>query len=128
MRGIPVHILVVDDEPKDLELASYLLEHDGNTVEQASSGSQAIQSIRTRRPDIVVSDLMMPGVIDGHTLAALVRSDPDLSDLPMLAITCDGTTLTTEAVALDAGYDGYIIKPIHAREFIDLVHEMVTSN
>ena len=123
-----MHILVVDDQPKDLELASYLLEHDGNTVEQASSGSQAIQSIRTRRPDIVVSDMMMPGVIDGHTLAALVRSDPDLSDLPMLAVTCNGTTLTTEAVVLDAGYNGYIVKPIHAREFIDLVHQVAAGN
>ena len=122
-----MHVLVVDDQAPDLELASYLLEHDGNTVARASSGTQALRCIRSDRPDVIVSDLMMPGVIDGHMLAALVRSDPDTAGVPMVALTCSGTRLTSETVVLDAGFDGYLVKPIRAREFIDLVHRVVDA-
>ena len=119
-----MHVLVVDDEAIDLRLTTYVLEHDGHLVEGVTSGGQAIRSIRASRPDVVLSDLMMPGDIDGRMLATLVRSDPDLADLPMIAVTCNGTALTSEQVVLDAGFDAYVRKPIHAAGFAAFVRDV----
>jgi two-component system cell cycle response regulator DivK len=116
-----MRILVVDDQPNDRALAVYLLRAAGHEVEEAASGSAAMRLIRARPQDGVVSDLMMPGAIDGRQLVGLIRDEDDLIDLRAVAVTCNGTPATSDAAAFDAGFDGYIRKPIDPQTFAETV-------
>ena len=109
-------ILVVDDEEDILELVRYNLERRGFEVEAVMSGEAALAAIRRRRPDLVVLDLMLPGV-DGLEVCRLLRAQPDTADLPVLMLTARGEE--AEIVAgLELGADDYVPKPFSPRVLI----------
>lgn len=78
-------VLTVDDEPDVQFLLKVTLEMAGHEVEQAEHGEAALERIRATRPDIVVTDLMMP-VMDGKELIATMRSSPDLAQIPIVVL------------------------------------------
>lgn len=113
-RGPPC-VLVVDDQPLNLELARAVLELDGMTVRLAPDGAQALDSVRQARPDLVLLDMQMPG-IDGLTVLRRWRDDPATATLPVVAFTAyamDGD----EQRFIAAGCDGYIAKPLDVKSF-----------
>ena len=79
-------VLVVDDEVNIVRLIQVNLERQGYQVETANNGAQALAKIRESRPDLLVSDVMMPEM-DGFELLANVRRDPVLNDLPVIMLT-----------------------------------------
>ncbi|WP_429298930.1 response regulator [Paraburkholderia sp. GAS199] len=96
----------MDDEPEMLEAWSFALEYSGFIVERASDGRDAIASLQRQTPDLVITDLMMPGM-NGEELCRAIRSNPDWADLPVILHSSARVT-TASAPGL---WDAVIRKP-----------------
>lgn len=103
-------VLIVDDNPQNLYLLRMLLEGNGHQVDQATDGEAALAQARVRLPDLVVSDLLMPGM-DGYTLLRHWKADPALAAQPFLVYTATYTEPKDERLALDLGADDFLVKP-----------------
>jgi two-component system cell cycle response regulator DivK len=108
-------VLLVEDNERNLKLARDILEFAGFTVHAARTGEDALaEAIRTS-PDVILMDLQLPG-IDGHTALARLRAETRTSGIPVVALTAFAMVADRQR-ALDAGFDGYLEKPIQVREF-----------
>jgi PAS domain S-box-containing protein len=117
------HILVADDNADMRAYIGRLLGAHWD-VETAEDGDAAIEAIRRNRPDLVVTDAMMPG-LDGFGLLEVIRNDPDLRDLPVIMLSARaGEEARIEG--LDAGADYYLTKPFSARELVAQVNANLT--
>jgi two-component system alkaline phosphatase synthesis response regulator PhoP/two-component system response regulator VicR len=119
-------LLVVDDEPNIVRLMQVNLERNGYRVECATNGAQALAMLRQRRPDLLVSDVMMP-LMDGFELLSSVRRDPALCDLPVLMLTAK-TADSNIAEGFARGADMYLTKPFNPREFLQFVERLLAAN
>ena len=106
-------ILLVDDEPKILKLSRDYLERDGFRVIAASSGSEALTLARRERPDLIVLDLMLPGV-DGWEVCRTLRRE---MDTPIIMLTARAEE-NDQLVGLELGADDYITKPFSPRTLV----------
>jgi two-component system phosphate regulon response regulator PhoB len=109
-------ILVVEDEPDITEVLEFNLERAGFKVEAEARGDTALEAIRKRPPDLLVLDLMLPG-LDGLELARILKRDPALARLPIVMLTARGEELD-RIVGLELGADDYIAKPFSPREVV----------
>lgn len=112
-------VLLVEDNEKNLKLARDVLEFAGFTVLVATSGEEAVDRARADLPDIVLMDLQLPG-IDGHAALARLRTDERTADIPVVALTAFAMQADRDRAA-EAGFDGYLEKPISVRQFPDQV-------
>ena len=109
-------ILLADDNADMREYIRRLLADQGYAVETAADGAAALAAARRTRPDLVLSDVMMPG-LDGFGLLAALRRDPALGQLPIILLSARaGEEARVEG--LDAGADDYVSKPFSARELL----------
>jgi two-component system alkaline phosphatase synthesis response regulator PhoP len=113
-------ILVVDDEANIRELARAYLEKNGYRVLVAVNGQQALDTIRQQTPDLVVLDLMLPG-IDGWEVCRRVRAT---SNLPILMLTARDDDID-KIVGLEMGADDYLTKPFNPRELVARVRAIL---
>lgn len=109
-------ILVVDDEFDIVELVSYNLRKEGFTVEASHDGEKALAMIRSNPYDLVILDLMLPG-IQGLDLCRLLKSDPGMAKLPILMLTAKSEEVD-KVVGLEMGADDYMTKPFSIRELV----------
>jgi phosphate regulon transcriptional regulator PhoB len=109
-------ILIVDDEPDIVELVSYNLKKDGFSVTTASDGEEALNKIRKNKFDLVVLDLMMPG-IQGVELCRIIRNDPKTAGIPIIMLTAKGEEVD-RVIGLESGADDYMTKPFSSRELV----------
>jgi len=114
--NLPKHILVVDDEADLVELVSYNLKKEGFTVDSALDGETALKKIRKDRYDLLVLDLMLPGV-QGMELCRIIRNDPKTEALPVIMLTAKGEEVD-KILGLEMGADDYITKPFSPRELV----------
>ena len=112
----PKHILVVDDEADLVELVSYNLKKEGFSVDSALDGETALAKIKKDRYDLVVLDLMLPG-IQGMELCRILRNDPKTEALPIIMLTAKGEEVD-KILGLELGADDYITKPFSPRELV----------
>ena len=113
-------ILVVDDEPRIVQLVRDYLEHGGFTVLVASDGAAALRSARTGRPDLVVLDLGLPG-LDGLDVARALRRD---GEVPIIMLTAR-TEESDKLVGLELGADDYLTKPFSPKELVARVRAVL---
>jgi len=113
-------VLVVDDEPKIARLARDYLEHAGYGVLTAGDGPSAVQVARTRRPDLVVLDLGLPG-LDGLEVLRSIRS---AGQTPVVVLTARDTELD-KLLGLELGADDYVTKPFSPRELVARVRAVL---
>jgi len=113
-------ILVVDDEPRYVRLVEVNLTTEGYTVETASNGQQAVESVAAKQPDLVLLDVMMP-IMDGFTACERIR---EFSTLPIIILTAKGEE-RDRVRGLDAGADDYIVKPFSAQELLARVRAVL---
>jgi len=104
-------ILVVDDDPKTVSLVKLYLESDGHKVLCAYDGVEALRLAREERPNLVVLDLMLPGM-DGLQVCRTLRTESDVPVIMLTARTTEGDKLT----GLELGADDYVTKPFSPRE------------
>ena len=113
---VPKYILVVDDEADLVKLVSYNLKKEGFIVDSASDGGNALTKIRKGKYDLLILDLMLPG-IQGIELCRILRNDPKQSSLPIIMLTARGEEVD-RILGLEMGADDYMTKPFSPRELI----------
>jgi DNA-binding response OmpR family regulator len=109
----PVRILVVDDEPPIVELLAGYLEREGWAVTSAANGPDALEAVRRDSPDVVVLDVMLPG-LDGVEVCRQLRA---FSDAYVLMLTARGEEID-RIMGLTVGADDYLVKPFSPREVV----------
>ena len=119
-------ILIVDDRTDNRYLLRALLQGHGFTVEEADNGIAALASARTHRPDLVISDLLMPAM-DGYTLLREWKADPSLAPIPFVVYTATYTEPRDERLALDLGADAFIVKPAEPDVFMHAVENVLAA-
>jgi len=103
-------VLLVDDDPDSRVIYATMLELKGLRVVEATDGQSALQAARTHDPDLIVLDLVMPGM-DGWTALEHLRSDPDLCRIPVVALTVIGPG-EDRRDPLRRGFDAHWVKPL----------------
>ena len=117
-------VLVVDDEENVRRLLRSML---GNKyiVLEAKDGEVAIDIARSQRPDIILMDIMMPG-IDGYTACHTIKQDPATETIPVVMLTAIGQELNKK-LAKEMGADGYITKPFSLQDLLDAIDRCLTG-
>ncbi|MFA5353640.1 MAG: response regulator [Thermodesulfovibrionales bacterium] len=110
------NILVIDDEADIVELLSYNLTREGFAVDAAYDGEAALNLIREKAYDLLLLDLMLPG-IQGLELCRIIRGRPETSRIPIVMLTAKGEELD-KVLGLEMGADDYITKPFSPRELV----------
>jgi CheY-like chemotaxis protein len=116
MKGL---VLIVDDHPINLKLASEVLLASDYRVVVAADAEQAQHLLTTLVPDLILMDIALPGM-DGLTLTKIIKADARLRHVPVVALTAYAMR-GDELKASDAGCDGYITKPIDTRNLVEQV-------
>jgi len=116
-------VLIADDEPNIVISLEYLMQREGHTVRIARDGQQALDLIRSERPDLVLLDVMMPFKTGFEVLQA-VRADDALAGTKILMLTAKGRD-TDSAKGLALGADGYMTKPFSTRELAERVRALL---
>ncbi len=112
-------ILVVDDEPKNIQVVGPLLLKQGHEVIAAGTGEDALAKLRAARPDLILLDVMMPGM-SGFELCRRLRSEPEWRDIPVIFLSAV-TDKSFIMEALQAGAMDYVTKPFHGPELLSRV-------
>jgi two-component system, OmpR family, alkaline phosphatase synthesis response regulator PhoP len=116
-------ILIVEDEYDVIKLLKYNLEKEGFKVNYTTDGSLVLAEIRRDEPDLVVLDLMLPG-LDGLEICRQIRRNEKYASLPLLMLTARGEE-ADRVVGLEMGADDYVIKPFSMREVIARVRALL---
>jgi CheY-like chemotaxis protein len=118
-------ILVIEDNPINMELVTDLLEAAGFHVFPAATGEQGLRAAEVFAPDLILMDLSLPG-LDGLATTRALRQNPATSQLPIVALTAHAMK-GDEAITLSAGCNGYLTKPIDTRTFVSHVSAYLTG-
>lgn len=118
-------IAVVEDNPSNMKLAALLLRGAGHEVLQARDAESGLDLIRAELPELVLMDVQLPGM-DGLTATRILKTDPCLAHIPVIAFTARAMKGDDENMRA-AGCDGYLSKPFHHREFLEIVEKMLAG-
>ena len=118
-------VLVIDDNRVNLKLASEILLSEGYGVYRAESAEEALALLGRHLPDLVLTDIAMPGM-DGLELTRRLKADPRLGHLPVIALTASAMK-GDETRVLDAGCDAYIAKPLDTRKLAAAVAQVLAG-
>ena len=122
MQSLP-SILVVDDEPAFCDVVCEILQMFGFEAHQALSAGHALEVLETLVPDLILTDIMMPG-IDGLSLLRRLRARPSWSGIPTVVVSAMGSDQDMLA-AEQAGADGFLAKPFSAEDLRRMVHRFI---
>lgn len=114
-------VLVVDDEPAIRELCRVSLELRGFEVDEAADGREALERMRSARPDVVLLDVMMPH-LDGWGTMTEIRADVSLSGVPIVMMTAHSDDSDRRRAAV-AGVARFVAKPFDPQELVDAIEE-----
>src|SRR5210317_1641330 len=123
---MPKEILIVDDEPGVVVPIQFLMEQQGYIVMVAERGEDALDLIYHYKPDLVILDIMLPG-IDGYEVCEIVRLNPNYRDVKIMFLTAKGREVDI-AKGLSLGADVYITKPYSNDELVAKVKELLEKN
>ena len=114
---MPIRVLIVEDHLDNLELMNYLLKAFGYATLTAGDGLEGLKLAERERPELIICDIQLPG-IDGFEVAKRLKSDTRLREIPLVGITALAMVGDRDRV-LQAGFDGYIAKPIAPETFVN---------
>ena len=109
-------IVVIEDEPDIIEIISYNLKREGYNVISVDRGDEGLNVIRNQSPNLVILDLMLPGM-DGLSICQQLKSDPIVRDIPVIIISAKGEE-SDVVIGLELGADDYLAKPFSPRELV----------
>jgi len=119
-------VLIIEDNPLNVELASDLLTAAGFAIRTTNTAEEGVRVAREWRPDLVLMDINLPGM-DGLSAARLLRADPATCLLTIVGLTAHAMK-GDESIALGAGFDGYLTKPINTRTFAATISEFIAAH
>lgn len=123
---MPKKIYIVEDEKDIADIIRHYLKNAGYTVEEFDDGEKALRRIHVSVPDLLLLDLMLPGM-DGLELCRLLRSEPATKKLPIIMLTAKGEE-TDKIVGLEMGADDYVTKPFSPKELVARVKALFRRN
>ena len=112
-------ILIVEDNEKNMKLVRDVLQVKGYATIEATTGEDGVRLAKERRPALVLMDIQLPGLSGIEALRQL-RADPATAAIPVIAVTAS-VMVSDRRNITDAGFDGYVGKPLNLREFLDAV-------
>src|ERR1051325_3004093 len=113
---MPARMLIIEDNPANLDLMSYLLEAFGHVTLAAHDGEQGLRMAHAEKPDLIICDIQLPGM-DGYSFARRVEDSAALRAVPLIAVTALAMVGDRDKV-LASGFDGYVSKPIDPETFV----------
>lgn len=113
-------VVVIDDDRDSLEVVRTVLEMHGACVETASNGKAGLELIRTMRPNLIISDLSMPGLTGWELVESLKHGDRALADIPVIALSAHAME-DHRRQAISSGFHNFISKPLQPETFIKQV-------
>jgi CheY-like chemotaxis protein len=116
-------VMVVDDEPDNLEVVAETLEYQGVHVRTAQNGKEAIELLEDFAANLILTDLSMP-VMNGWEMRARVKNHPNMGLIPIVALSAHAFT-GDRSRALDVGFDGYLTKPINIATLLEDIRSAV---
>lgn len=119
-----MRVLVADDDEPSRYLLTSLLRGAGHEVVAAQDGLEALALARSNPPDLIVSDILMPGM-DGYALCSEWRSDPALSEIPFAFYSANYTEPDDERFALNLGADLFLVKPMEPAELVGQIESLM---
>jgi len=123
---MPPTILIVDDEPNIVVPLQFLMEQNGYRTLVAQSGEEALESISKERPDLVLLDIMLPG-IDGFEVCEIIRLKPEWRHIRIIFLTAKGREVDV-AKGLILGADEYITKPFSNQQIVETVKKLLEES
>jgi CheY-like chemotaxis protein len=122
----PARVLIVDDERANRQLLEIMLEPEGYELSLATNGEEALASVARQPPDLVVLDIMMPGM-NGYVVTSRLKANPATRHIPVLVLSSlDDQNSRTHGVG--AGADGFLSKPVNRHELCELVRTMLLAS
>jgi two-component system cell cycle response regulator DivK len=118
-------VLVVEDNPANMTLATFLLKSAGHTVLSATDAESGLTLARSDQPDLILMDIQLPGM-DGLQATALLKADEATRAIPVVALTALAMKGDEERIRA-AGCDGYIAKPLAYREFLATISNFLVK-
>ena len=116
-------ILIVEDEPSIVVPLQFIMKDNGYDVAVAFSGEEAVDAITESKPDLILLDIMLPGM-DGYELCQMIRQNPDWKGIKIIFLTALGKEADmAKGMALDA--DAYITKPFSNKEVVEKVRNLL---
>ena len=119
------NVLVIDDDPMNLNLIRIVLQKGNYAVFEAKNAESGIKIARRHHPDIILMDIQLPGM-DGLEATRLIKSDPELKDIPVAALTAFAMQREIEQT-YEAVFVGHISKPIDVHSFVDTMENFVAE-
>jgi two-component system alkaline phosphatase synthesis response regulator PhoP len=116
-------ILVVDDEIYIVHILEFSLSMEGYEVVTASDGEEALAKIEQETPDLVVLDIMMPGM-DGYEVCRAIRAEEETRELPVILLSAKGRSIDQEA-GMAVGADDYMVKPFSPRKLLGRIRDLL---
>src|SRR6266704_794964 len=120
---MPSRILIIEDNPANLELMTYLLKAFGHVPLTAQDGEEGLAAARREKPDLIVCDIQLPG-LDGHAVARAIKAEAALGAIPLVAVTAFAMVGDRDKV-LASGFDVYIPKPIAPEKFVGQIESFL---
>lgn len=117
-------ILVVDDEPDVIFVLRTVLEKNGFAVEEANNGLVALDKTKEVRPDLIITDLMMPQM-DGFSVNLKLKENPETADIPVVVMTGKGHLKELLTVRSDLNVAAYLEKPFRVASIVDKIKEIL---
>ncbi|MDL1974878.1 MAG: response regulator transcription factor [Deltaproteobacteria bacterium] len=121
-------ILLVDDDYDFCEATELLLQARGYDVTMAHDGEEGLEKVRSRQPDLVILDVMMPKM-NGYDVCVVMKADPELSAIPVILLTAVGQemfkTPYTKEMGLMTEADDYIAKPVEPQELLERIEALL---
>jgi two-component system, OmpR family, response regulator VanR len=115
-----IHILIVEDSPTQTKFLRLILEENGYLVDAASNGVKALERIRLKKPDLIITDIVMPEM-DGFALCKTLKSDAELKSIPVMLLTSLSDPQDV-IKGLQAGADNFLTKPYESTFLISCIH------
>lgn len=116
-------ILIVEDNEKNMKLVRDVLQVKGYDTLEAGTAEEGIRLALERNPDLILMDIQLPGM-NGIQARGVLRADPETAAIPVIAVTASVMQQDRKQIT-EAGFDGYIGKPINLKEFLDTVRAML---
>ena len=119
-------ILIVEDNEKNMKLVRDILQAKGYATIEAVTGEDGVRLATEHLPDLILMDIQLPGISGIETLRVL-RANPDTAKIPAIAVTASVMQQDRKHI-MEAGFDGYLGKPINLKEFLDAVRDMLARH